>query len=114
MKVESFQRDLALKDDQIDRLNGKLTTISQSLNSIAAEKRGLLIKLETVTKQAGKSDASETELGYAREELNRFKLQLSQNNALVQKLESEKDSSEKKHGQSTALVGMVEAQLLQI
>ena len=111
VKLESLNKDLASKNNEIEELNGKLSAISQNLNTIAAEKNDLQSKMEVASKKVSKLDAAETELGNAREELNRYRLELSQNKALLERLQAEKDSSEKKHGQRTALVGMLEAQL---
>jgi chromosome segregation ATPase len=72
------------------------------------------MKLEAATKQVAKLDATEFELEKSREELNRFKLESSQNSAMLSRLKADQEAIEKTHGQRTALVGMLETQLLEL
>ena len=110
-KLTNMSHMRGAKDNKIDELNGKLKALEGNLNSISEQKRKLEHEYEEASKRVEKLDASESELGTARLELNRFKLEQTQSRALLQKLQAEKDSTEKKHGQRTALVGMLEAQL---
>ena len=110
-EVASLTNTQASKDNKIEELNGKLNALKENLDEISSQKRKIESDYELASKQVDKLDATKSELDGARVDLNRFKLELTQSRALLQKLQAEKDSTEKKHGQRTALVGMLEAQL---
>jgi len=113
-EVDVSQKDLASKKNQIEEITGQLNSLKENLNLIAEEKKDIERKMEAVTKQLVKLNVTQNELVAAREEVNALKLEQTQSSGLVSRLKTEKDASEKKHGQHTALVGMLEAQLAEL
>jgi len=113
-QVSKYGQDISLKINNLEEKNGMLKVLQTNLNSVAQEKKTLQARLDIATKQVTKLNATETELGVAREEVNRLKLYQAQSSGLLSRLQSEKDASEKNHGQRTALVGMLEAQLSEL
>jgi len=112
--VKSLQMDVNLKIEYSDKVTEKLNAVTINLNSVTTEKKGLEADLEKANKGIAKMNKTETELGVIRDELNQLKLDQTKNGSLVSRLNAEKDASERKHGQRTALVGMLEAQLNEI
>jgi len=113
-QVSKLSKDILLKMNSLEEVNGMLRALQTNLNCVAEEKKVLQARLNTATKQVTKLNATEMELGVAREEVNRLKLDQAQSSGLLSRLQSEKDSSEKNHGQRTALVGMLEAQVSEL
>ena len=116
LKVETAQlrETLATKTNIIEEMTGRINALQENLNTLISENESARTKLDSANKQVAKLDAAETELGSAREEINRLKLELSQNNSLLERMKAEQDSFEKKHGQRTAVVGMLEQQLQEL
>ena len=112
-QVLSVEKELASKNNLLEEVKGKMSAFQESLNTVSTENKELELKLEHANKQVARIDATEAELGTAREELNRYKLELAQS-GLLSRLKSEQEASEKTHGQRTALVGMLEAQLAEL
>merc|ERR1712238_520752 len=112
--VKSLQMDVNLKIEYSDKVTEKLNAVTINLNSVTTEKKGLEADLEKANKGIAKMNKTETELGVIRDELNQLKLDQTKNGSLVSRLNAEKDASERKHGQRTALVDMLEAQLNEI
>ena len=113
-EISLLREQLATKSNVIEEMTGKTTTLQENLNTLLIENESSKKKLDFANKQVAKLNASESELGNAREEINRLKLELSQNNSLLERMKAEQDSIEKKHGQRTAVVGMLEQQLQEL
>jgi chromosome segregation ATPase len=113
-KISTQQQELATKNNKLEELSGKMAAFQDSLSTMSTDKKTIEMKLEAATKQVAKLDATEFELEKSREELNRFKLESSQNSAMLSRLKAEQEAIEKTHGQRTALVGMLETQLLEL
>ena len=113
-RISAFQQELGTKNNKLEELTGKMTAFQEFLNTISTDKKKIEGKLEAALKQVAKLDATEVELEKSREELNRFKLESSQNSALLSRLKADQEAGEKTHGQRTALVGMLETQLSEL
>ena len=99
---------------KIEELSGKLSALGENMSAILDDKKDLENKLEQATKKGAKLQTTETELSSLREQVNFFKLEQTKNRSLLEKLQAEKEASEQKHGQRTALAGMLEEQLAEL
>mmetsp|Transcript_3213 Transcript_3213/g.5047 ORF Transcript_3213/g.5047 Transcript_3213/m.5047 type:complete len:1807 (-) Transcript_3213:521-5941(-) len=102
-----------------EELSGKLTALSTSLDSMIAEKdetialeKDKLINMESDYKHQLKVAAGE--LTTAREETSAVKAEQATLESVIARMKSEREATERRHGQRTALVGMLEAQLAEI
>jgi hypothetical protein len=78
---------------------------------MAEERKEQDEKLRIAEKAAAKLKASEVEVSDLREQINKLKLDMTKSTSLVNRLQAEKETGERSHGQRTALVGMLETQL---
>jgi chromosome segregation ATPase len=88
-----------------------LQALSCNLNALTQDQKVKEGQLEQASKQEAKLQASEAQVTELREQINKLKLEITKNATLVDKLQAEKESNERNHGQRTALVGMLETQL---
>lgn len=110
-KIQKLEVELKNKANTTEELQGKLSALSHNLNSIVEEKKSLVEKLARALKQEAKLKSSEGEVAELREQVNMLKLESTKNRNLVERLQSEKEASERSNGQRTALVGLLEKQL---
>jgi chromosome segregation ATPase len=110
-KIQNLESEVKSKANTTEELQGKLSALSDNLNSIVEERNNLAEKLARAEKQESKLKSSEGEVSELREQVNMLKLESTKNRNLVQRLQSEKEASERSHGQRTALVGLLEKQL---
>jgi len=89
---------------EAERLRGQV-------QGLLKEKEVFKEKLTEGARKENKLSVAETELSALREEVNKLKLNESKSSSLVTRLQAEKEASQRKHGQQTALIGMLEAQL---
>jgi len=78
---------------------------------MAEDKKDVEEKLERSEKLLSKYKNAESELNNLRQENNALKLEQTKTNGVLAKLNQERDANERKHGQRTALVGMLEEQV---
>jgi len=107
-------QDLSSKSNKVEELQHKLNALQENLNSVLVEKNELDEKLRLAEKQEEKLKQSENDLGVLRQEVSKLKLDQTKKAGIVSRLQAEKDSNDRKHGQRTALVGMLEAQLVEL
>ena len=107
----SDQRD-ALRN-QLDELKGKVLALSTNLNSLSKEKEEQAAKLNELSLVEKRLGASVEESNELREELTKVKLELSKNINIVGQLQTEKEANERNQGQRTAIVAMLENQLVE-
>jgi len=100
--------------NKVEELSGKLSALGSNLSSMLDEKKDLDQRLQQAAKEGAKLLATESELTTLREQVNAFKLEQTKNRSLLEKLQAEKEASEQKHGQRTALAGMLEEQLAEL
>ena len=105
---------LAQKKNEAEELNSKLGALSQNLNAMAEDIKKRDIALAEAEKQKAKLNSSENEVTQLRQQINKLKLDHTKNSQLVGRLQSEKEASERNHGQRTAMMGMLESQLADI
>ncbi|GAX09877.1 hypothetical protein FisN_11Lh142 [Fistulifera solaris] len=110
-KIQNLEREVKSKANMTEELQGKVSALSDNLNSIVEERNNLAEKLARAEKQESKLKSSESEVSELREQVNMLKLESTKNRNLVERLQSEKEASERSHGQRTALVGLLEKQL---
>lgn len=103
------ERDLKIAE--VGQMTKKLAAAKGDLDSMAEAIKEKDRRLEYSAKQQMKLNAADSELNLLREEVNKLKLEQAQSSGLLDRLQTEKEESERKHGQRTALVGMLEAQL---
>lgn len=106
-----LQVDLQSKTNKVEELSGKLQALSGNLNALTQDQKFKDGQLEQASKQEAKLQASEAEVTELRGQINKLKLEMTRNSALVEKLQAEKEANERNHGQRTALVGLLETQL---
>ena len=94
-----------------EELSGKLKALSGNLVALAEDKNDLEEKLERSTKLVNKYKNAESQLTALQQENNALKLEQTKTNSVLAKLNQERDANERKHGQRTALVGMLEEQV---
>jgi hypothetical protein len=110
-RLAKLDSELRGKTNKVEELGGKLAALTASLSAVVEEKNEQAGKLKLMFKQESKLKAAETEVTELREQTNKLKLDLTKNTALIERLQAEKESNERNHGQRTALVGMLETQL---
>ena len=101
---ESDKKAIEAFQVEVDRLRGQV-------QGLLKEKEVFKEKLNEGARKENKLSVAETELSILREEVNKLKLNESKSSSLVTRLQAEKEASQRKHGQQTALIGMLEAQL---
>jgi len=109
LKVSVQQRDL--NKNKIEELSGKLEALNVNLSLILDEKKELESGLQRVSKQAAKLITTESELNSVLDQVNKLKLEQTKSSSLLEKLQAEKETSQRDHGQRTVIVGMLEEQL---
>ena len=95
-------------------LTGKLEALTNNLNSMAEDMKQKEEVVLMFEKQKAKLASSENEVTDLRQQINKLKLELTKNTQLANRLQSEKEASERNHGQRTALMGMLEQQLAEL
>ena len=100
--------------NKLEELTGKLDALTVNLNAMAKDLRKKDEALLLAEKQKIKLDSSENEVSELRQQINKLKLELTQNSQLANRLQAEKEASERNHGQRTALMGMLETQLAEV
>ena len=109
LKLITLERNAAT--NKVEELSGKLSALGSNLSAMLDEKKELDEQLQQLSKQGAKLRSTESELASLRDQVNMFKLEQTKNRSLLEKLQAEKEASEQKHGQRTALAGMLEEQL---
>lgn len=94
-----------------EELSGKLHALSNSLAMLVEDKRDMEEALERSSKMLSRYKNAESELNGLRQENNALKLEQTKTNSALAKLKQEQDVNQLKHGQRTALVGMLEEQV---
>ena len=114
-KLELQIKEILAEKENISTKNeeliGKLNALSNNLSTLAEEKKDVEEKLEHSSKLLSKYKNAEYELNILRQENNALKLEQTKTNGVLAKLNQERDANELKHGQRTALVGMLEEQV---
>jgi GRIP domain len=100
--------------NKVEELTGKLEALTINLNSMAEDIKKKDEALLNAEKQKARLASSETEVSELRQQITKLKLELTKNTQLANRLQSEKDASERNHGQRTALMGMLEGQLAEV
>ncbi|KAL3910690.1 MAG: hypothetical protein SGARI_001997 [Bacillariaceae sp.] len=100
--------------NKVEELSGKLEALTNNLNVMAEDLRKKDALLVEAEKQKGKLGSSEKEVAELRQEMNKLKLESTKNSQLANRLQSEKEASERNHGQRTAMMGMLESQLAEV
>jgi hypothetical protein len=112
LKTAMLERNSA--KNKVEELSGKLSALGSNLSAMLDEKKDLDERVQNAMKQEAKLRATESELTSLRDQINTFKLEQTKNRSLLEKLQAEKEASEQKHGQRTALAGMLEEQLAEL
>jgi hypothetical protein len=107
----ALQRQVSELKTSQEELSGKLRALTANLNIMVEERNDSHQKLAAAVKLEAKLAASEAEVAGLRDQINKMKLDLTQNSSLVTRLLSEKDATERAQGERTALVGMLESRL---
>ncbi|KAL3816306.1 hypothetical protein ACHAXA_011067 [Cyclostephanos tholiformis] len=94
-----------------EELSGKLNALSSNLTMLAEDKKDTEEALERSSKMLSRYKNAETELNGLRQENNALKLEQTKTKSALAKLKQEQDTNQLKHGQRTALVGMLEEQV---
>jgi len=110
-QVEFYKKEAGDSKNNSEELTGKLRALSSNLDALAEKGDEQDKMLQIATKQEEKLNSTEAGLIALRNERNSLKLEQAKSNGLVARLQAEKDASERKHGQRTALVGMLEEQV---
>jgi hypothetical protein len=113
-EAKKIQADRNQQANKVEELSGKLEALTQNLNALAEDlkqKDALLIEAE---KQKTKLFASENEVAELRQDINKLKLELTKNAQVANRLQAEKEATERNHGQRTAMLGMLESQLADV
>eukprot|EP00804_Cyclotella_cryptica_P005885 CCRYP_000165-RA/>CCRYP_000165-RA protein AED:0.39 eAED:0.39 QI:0/-1/0/1/-1/0/1/0/472 len=97
--------------NQNEELSGKLKALSGNMVALTEDNKDLEEQLERSTKLVNKYKNAESELNSLRQENNALKLEQMKTSGILAKLNQERDDNERKHGQRTALVGMLEEQV---
>jgi chromosome segregation ATPase len=113
-QIEMISKERDSAKNKVEELSGKVEALGSNLNAMIDEKKALDKKLQSAAKQESKLKASETELSSLRSQINKLKLEQTKSTGLIEKLQAEKEASERNHGQRTALVGMLESQLSEL
>jgi chromosome segregation ATPase len=110
-QIKDLNADKVSMSNQKEELSGKLKALSGNLVALAEEKKDLEEQLERSTKLVNKYKNAESQLNVLQQENNALKLEQTKTNSVLAKLNQERDDNERKHGQRTALVGMLEEQV---
>jgi chromosome segregation ATPase len=110
-ELVDMRKTMSSMKNGYDELQIKFRSLSTSVDTLTSEKQEYESRQEQLNKQLTKLTMAESELTIVRDELNRWKLEHAKTSGMLNRLQTEKDASERKHGQSTALVGMLESQL---
>ncbi|GKZ00025.1 hypothetical protein MPSEU_000955900 [Mayamaea pseudoterrestris] len=102
------------KSNKVEELTGKVEALTANLNDMAEQGKNMESRLRTAAENEARLKVSESEVDNLREQINRLKLEMTQNNALVSRLQSEQDAKERSQGERSALVGMLETQLSEL
>ena len=113
-KMSSMVDDKQLDLQATDSLRLQIQNLTTSVETLQNEKNDLEDRVRVAARKENKLSVTEAELSSLREEVNKLKLTESKSSGLVVRLQSEKEASERKHGQQTALIGMLEAQLAEL
>ena len=113
-KLTSLKVEYNNSRNEVEELGGRLQALTGNLNCLLEDKKDNDQKLELAQKQEDKLKAAEEDLSALREQITKLKLEQTKNAGIVARLQAEKDNNERKHGQRTALVGMLEAQLAEL
>ena len=113
-KISSMIEDKQLEVQATDSLRLQIQNLTTKVETLKGEKNDLEERVQIAARKANKLSVTEAELSSLREEVNKLKLTESKSSGLVVRLQSEKEASERKHGQQTALIGMLEAQLAEL
>jgi len=103
------EKNIALNKNE--ELVEKIAALSNNLSILAEDKKDLEEKLERSAAMLSKYKNAENELNLLRQENNALKLEQTKTQGVLARLNQERDLNEKKHGQRTALVGMLEEQV---
>jgi hypothetical protein len=114
-KMEQQLKQLSAEKNSIsnknEELSGKLNALSSNLAMLAEDKKDTEEALERSSKMLSRYKNAEFELSSLRQENNALKLEQTKTNSALAKLKQEQDVNQLKHGQRTALVGMLEEQV---
>jgi len=110
-QMKQIKSDKSSLSNKNEELSGKLKALSLNLSTLVEDKKDMEEKLERSSKLLSKYKNAESELNTLRQENNVLKLEQTKANGALTKLKQEQDANEKKHGQRTALVGMLEEQV---
>lgn len=113
-QVTRIKSDLDSKVNEVEELTGKLSALSSNLSAMVEERKVQDQQLQEASRQQARLKASEAEVSELRELITNLKLDLTKSSNVVSRLQAEKDTKDRSHGQRTALVGMLEAQLSDI
>ena len=102
------------KSNKVEELMGKLEALTVNLNSMAEQSKIQEEKLQLAATNEARLKASESEVDSLRDQINKLKLEMTQNATLVSRLQSEKDANERRQGERSALVGMLESKLAEL
>ena len=111
-KTISTMKEAKKMDDQaMESLQGQVQDLTMQIGTLQDQRLDLEDRVCDAARKENKLSVTEAELSALREEVNQLKLTESKSSSLVTRLQSEKEASERKHGQQTALIGMLETQL---
>lgn len=97
--------------NQNEELLGKLQALSNNLSMLVEDKKDMEENLERSNKMLSRYKNAESDLNGLRQENNALKLEQTKTNNALTKLKQEQDATQLRHGQRTALVGMLEEQV---
>jgi len=110
-KLEQVLQERDESRNQADELSNKLKAMGANLTAMIDEKKEADVQLKVAKKHEAKLNSTEDELTSLRAQINTLKLDLMKSTSLLDKLQNEKESSERERGQRTIHVGMLEEQL---
>jgi len=113
-KVKKSQIELDQKANEVEELNGKFEALTQNINIMVEDIKNKDTALAEADKQKVRLLSSENEVAELRQQINKLKLEFTKNSQLANRLQSEKEASERNHGQRTAMMGMLESQLSEV
>jgi len=112
--ISTMKEGKQLDDRDMESLQGQVQNLTMQIETLQEERLDLEDRVCDAARKESKLSVTEAELSALREEVNKLKLTESKSSGLITRLQSEKEASERKHGQQTALIGMLEAQLGEI
>merc|ERR1712238_71984 len=112
--VKKSQIELDQKANEVEELNGKFEALTQNINIMVEDIKNKDTALAEADKQKVRLLTSENEVAELRQQINKLKLEFTKNSQLANRLQSEKEASERNHGQRTAMMGMLESQLSEV